>query len=409
MQNENLYPPEILIDFVLQCELPIGKIAKDTNIPLPTIKNYVYGKTEASSMSYRMMKSLTDFFRNGQPLEIMLMENDCVMVTGDILPGRDLPHIDNPQTHTFKTLSELFYRAKTQRRNNSSQFDPFLVVLTEEILYFFQVGYESRFIADLIINAKTFNLKFVTSEDILMNSQLSSLRYRLFERYNVQPFAKCCDVDGLKKLEMLDKTFEQPNRVFSSLDCGLSIMSKYAYYLALGYNSDTIAFSIADNLEPGCLNSFENDAIMSNPKPKRETVSLIFDTLTSKFDFITAISVSKYDDLFQNTHPYYTESQFSGEPIDPLDDGPIKSKTANHLILGSIDNNIADITHPIRLNYFDLHKFIVDRNVDTTKDIKINVANKFMDESGSVTYISRYLIHSIEYTDSNDKSCTYIS
>lgn len=409
MQNENLYPPEILIDFVLQCELPIGKIAKDTNIPLPTIKNYVYGKTEASSMSYRMMKSLTDFFRNGQPLEIMLMENDCVMVTGDILPGHDLPHIDNPQTHTFKTLSELFYRAKTQRRNNSSQFDPFLVVLTEEILYFFQVGYESRFIADLIINAKTFNLKFVTSEDILMNSQLSSLRYRLFERYNVQPFAKCCDVDGLKKLEMLDKTFEQPNRVFSSLDCGLSIMSKYAYYLALGYNSDTIAFSIADNLEPGCLNSFANDAIMSNPKPKRETVSLIFDTLTSKFDFITAISVSKYDDLFQNTHPYYTESQFSGEPIDPLDDGPIKSKTANHLILGSIDNNIADITHPIRLNYFDLHKFIVDRNVDTTKDIKINVANKFMDESGSVTYISRYLIHSIEYTDSNDKSCTYIS
>ena len=77
----------------------------------------------------------------------------------------------------------------------------------------------------------------------------------------------------------------------------------------------------------------------------------MFDTLTSKFDFITTISVLKYDDLFQNTHPYYTESQFSGEPIDLLDDGPIKSKTANHLILGSTYNNIEDITHPIRLNH----------------------------------------------------------
>lgn len=409
MQNENLYSPETLIDFVLKCDLPIGKIAKDTNIPLPTIKNYVYGKTEASSMPYRMMKSLTDFFRNGQPLEVMLMENDCVMVMGDILPGRDLPHIDNPQTHTFKTLSELFYRAETQSNNNSSQFDPFLVVLTEEILYFFQVGFNSHFIADLIINAKTFNLKFVTSEDILMSSRLSSLRYRLFERYNVQPFAKCCDLDGLRKLEILDKTFEQPNRVFSSLDCDVSIMSKYAYYLALGHNSDNIAFSIADNLEPGCLNSLAHDAIMSNPKPKRETASLMFDTLTSKFDFITAISLSNYDNLFQNAHPYYTESQFSGEPIEPLTDNHIRLKSFDHLILGSTDNNISDIIHPIRLNHFDLHKFIMDRNIDTTKDIKINVASKFINESSDVTYISRYLIHSIEYTDSNDKSCTYIS
>lgn len=409
MQNENLYSPETLIDFVLKCGLPIKEIAKDTTIPLPTIKNYVYGKTEASSMPYRMIKSLTDFFRNGQPLEAMLMENDCVMVTGDISPGRDLPHINNPQTHTFKTLSELFYRAKTQRRNDSSQFDPFLVVLTEEMLYFLQSSFESRFIAELIINAKKFNLKFVTSEDILMNSQLSSLRYRLFELYNVQPFAKCCDVEGLKKLEMLDKTFEQSNRVFSSLDCNVSVMSKYAYYLALGNNSDNIAFSIADNLEPGCLNSFANDAIMSNPKPKRETASLMFDTLTSKFDFITAISLSNYDNLFQNAHPYYTESQFSGEPVEPLNDNPIRLKSFGHLILGSTYNNIADITQPIRLNHFNLHKFIMDRNIDTTKDIKINVANKFMDESGDTTHVSRYLIHSIEYTDSNDKSCTYIS
>ena len=242
-----------------------------------------------------------------------------------------------------------------------------------------------------------------------MSSQLSSLRYRLFELHGAQPFTKCCDTAGLKKLEMLDKTFEQPNRVFSSLDCDASIMSKYAYYLTLGHNSDTIALSIADNLEPGCLNSFANDVIMSNPKPKRETASLMFDTLTSKFDFITAISLSKYDNLFQNAHPYYIESQFSGEPVEPLNDNTIRLKSFGYLILGSTYNNIADITQPIRLNHFDLHKFIVEHNVNTTKDIKINVANKFMDESGDVTYISRYLIHSIEYTDSNGELCTYIS
>lgn len=164
----------------------------------------------------------------------MLQDYDCVMLEGTLLPGRDLPHIENPQLHAFKTLSELVYRSKLKYENELSQVEPFLVVLSEELLYFFQSGFNSMFIADMIKDAKKYNLKFVTAEDISMDVRLANLRDRL------QPFVKCRDINGLKKLATLDKISELPQRIFSGITCDMSIMSKYAYYITVGVNSNRI-------------------------------------------------------------------------------------------------------------------------------------------------------------------------
>lgn len=51
----------------------------------------------------------------------------------------------------------------------------------------------------------------------------------------------------------------------------------------------------------------------------------------------------------------------------------------------------------------------MDKHVDITKNMVINVADRFFHESDDYTHIERYVIHSIEYTDLNGKKCIYQS
>lgn len=409
MEKENLYSPETLIDLITESDLSISRISKETNIPLPTLKNYVYGKTEPASMQYRMIKDLTEFFRNGQPLEVMLKEYDFIMIDSEHTRIGDFPYIKDLQIHTFKSLAELYYRNKVAHEDEYFKFEPFLVVLTEEILRFFQSDITNYwFFAGLLDNAKKLNLKFITSEQILMNDNLMFLRECLSLKNNFEMFFKCSDREALKKLSKLDETLEQPKRFFSKISTINSIMSEYAYYLLLGVNSSNISIPLLNNLEPGCLNSFENDAIMSNPLPKNRLLSITFDTLTEKFDFITAISLSDYDNLFNNKHPYYTESQFSGEvKEDTFSKLDSSKKLLSNIKIVKVDDLITDIKHAIRPNHFDIKTFIIDNKVDTMLEIKINVANAFKDEDVESNYIDRHLIYSIEYINLDGKTCVY--
>ena len=408
MNKENLYSPETLIELIIKGDLPISRIAKETNIPLPTLKNYVYGKTEPESMPYRMITDLTEFFRNGQPLEVMLKEYDFIMIDSEHTRIGDFPHIKDLQIHTFKSLAELYYRNKVAHEDEYSEFEPFLVILTEEILYFFQSDITNYwFFAGLLDNAKKLNLKFITSKQILINDNLMFLRECLSLKNNFEMFLKCSDREALKKLSNFDKTLELPKRIFSQTSTITCIMSKYAYYLLLGNNSSHIAFEMLDNLEPECLNRFENTTIMSNPTPKNKLLPIVFDTLTLKFDFITAISISDYDNLFDNKYPYYIESQFSGEVENDTFIKFDESKDLlSHVKVVETSDSIINIKHPIRPNHFDIKTFIIDNNINIKLDVKINVSNTFC-EGKNVDFINRYLIYSIEYTNLNNEKCVY--
>ena len=72
-----------------------------------------------------------------------------------------------------------------------------------------------------------------------------------------------------------------------------------------------------------------------------------------------------------------------------------------------VDNHITEIENPIRPNHFDIKSFILENRVNTTKNIIINVTSKFSDDFGKELRISRYLIHSIEYTNLNGEVKVY--
>ena len=354
-----------------------------------------------------MITDLTEFFRNGQPLEVMLKEYDFIMIDSEHTRIGDFPHIKDLQIHTFKSLAELYYRSKVAHEDEYSKFEPFLVVLTEEILRFFQSDITNYwFFAGLLDNAKKLNLKFITSKQILINDSLMFLSECLSLKNNFEMFLKCSDREALKKLSKFDKTLELPKRIFSQTSTITCIMSKYAYYLLLGNNSSHIAFEILDNLEPGCLNQFANTAIMSNPVPKNKLLPIVFDTLTSKFDFITVVSLSDYDNLFDNKHPYYIKSQFSGEiGIDTFVEFDDSEDLSNVKII-EISDSIMNIKHPIRPNHFDIKTFIIDNNVDIKLEVRMNISNTFY-EGENVDFINRHLIYSIEYTNLNGEKCVY--
>ena len=412
MEKENLYSPEALIDLIIEGDLSISRIAKETNIPLPTLKNYVYGKTEPASMQYRMIKDLTEFFRNGQPLEVILKEHDCVMIESNHKFRVELKHIRDVRVHTFKLLSEFTYRDLVLDNDENAKFEPLLVVLSEELLLFLQSSFSGILLLNKIIkNKDKFNFKFVTSEAILMNENFSYLRFFLFEKANLEMFVKCSDVNAFEKLNVLDKTMKLSKYIFSFIDIRRSVLSEYCYHVILGVDSLRKSHNIADvflNLEPGMLYQNYDGIVSYDSSGGNALPEIVFNTLTSKFDFMLAVMLSDYENLFDNKNPYYTESQFSGEVKESTFtkfDG-LRDLLSNVKVVKVMDL-LTDIEHPIRPNHFDIKTFIIDNKVDTTKDLKINVTNTFKDKDRESNYIDRHLIHSIEYTNLTGEAKVY--
>lgn len=63
LTKTSLYSPEDLIELLKTSGAPLSKIADETSIPEPTLKNYKYGKTLIDSMPYRIVVELSRFFR----------------------------------------------------------------------------------------------------------------------------------------------------------------------------------------------------------------------------------------------------------------------------------------------------------------------------------------------------------
>lgn len=409
MEKENLYSPEALVDLIMEGDLSISRIAKETNIPLPTLKNYVYGKTDTASMPYRMIKDLTDFFRKGQPLELMLEDNDCVMLSGLDNAVIQFPHIKNSRIHTFKVLSELNYRYNIRKDDKDTKFEPFLVVLTKEMLEFCECGmFACSLLQTAIENCDSFNVRFVTTEYILMASHLSYLRYLWFERSNIKMFVKCNDNNGIKKLSELDKATGIKQHIISMIDSNNSLV-EYCYYIIFGNKMATQNIStVLSRLEPGLLYDhifdFEKDYEFIND----DINSLMFDAVTSKYDFIAAVTFADYDNLFNNKHTYFTNSQFSGEvhsdSFSSLDcaDEVLKNVIINDYHAG-FRGLVTDIKKPIRPNHFNIKKFIEDKNIDKSSDIFVNVTFRLKDKD----IVTREYIHSIEYITLDGEKCVY--
>ena len=405
MEKENLYSPEALVDLIMEGDLSISRIAKETNIPLPTLKNYVYGKTDTASMPYRMIKDLTDFFRKGQPLELMLEDNDCVMLSGLDNAVIQFPHIKNSRIHTFKVLSELNYRYNIRKDDKDTKFEPFLVVLTKEMLEFCECGmFACSLLQTAIENCDSFNVRFVTTEYILMASHLSYLRYMWFERSNIKMFVKCNDNNGIKKLSELDKATGIKQHIISMIDSNNSLV-EYCYYIIFGNKMATQNIStVLSRLEPGLLYDhifdFEKDYEFIND----DINSLMFDAVTSKYDFIAAVTFADYDNLFNNKHTYFTESLFSG---DADEDSFSTLDSENDLLkkvkVVKVDDLVTDIKEPIRPNHFNIKKFINDELIATSLDICVNVTFRL----DSKNIVTREFIHSIEYTRIDGEKCVY--
>ena len=405
MEKENLYSPEALINLIIEGDLPISRIAKETNIPLPTLKNYIYGKTDASSMQYRMIKDLTDFFRNGQPLEVMLEENDYVMLSASNNLEVKFPHIEDERIHTFKVLSELAYRDEVLYENKDAKFEPFLVVLTAEMLDYCECGLSGySLVKKAIKNCDNFNLKFVTTASILLAVHRKYLNYNWFERDDLQMFIACNDTNGLQKLSNLDKTNNLKKRILP-MSTITHTLSEYCYYIIFGnrINTQHISGPIS-NLEPGYLSEVYFKFSKFNNGSLDEVNNIIFDAVTSKYDFIAAVTFSDYDNLFENKHTYYTESLFSG---DTFEDSFSSLDTENNLLenvkVVRVDTLVTDIKESIRPNHFNIIKFIEDKNIDTSLDIFVNVTFKLNDKD----IVNRDFIHSIEYTRIDGEKCVY--
>lgn len=63
LTKTSLYSPDDLIELLKTSGAPLSKIAEETAIPEPTLKNYKYGKTLIDSMPYRIVVELSRFFR----------------------------------------------------------------------------------------------------------------------------------------------------------------------------------------------------------------------------------------------------------------------------------------------------------------------------------------------------------
>ena len=255
-----------------------------------------------------------------------------------------------------------------------------------------------------IKNCDSFNLKFVTTASILLIDYRMFLKYNWFERDDIQMFVACNDKNGLSKVGNLDKTNDIEKRILP-MNTITHILSEYCYYIMFGNKINTQQISgPLSNLDPGYLSEIYFAFRGFNDGRLDEVNNVIFDAVTSKYDFITAVTFSNYDNLFNNKHTYFTESLFSGgaeeDSFSSLDLG---DKLLSNVKVVRVEELVTDIKEPIRPNHFNINKFIEDNNIDVLFDIVINVTFRLNDKD----IVTSEFVHSIEYITLDGEKCVY--
>lgn len=184
LTKTSLYSPDDLIELLKTSGAPLSKIAEETAIPEPTLKNYKYGKTLIDSMPYRIVVELSRFFRqydlNVEKLKsyghVILPEN----VDNDhyeYLYGaqfKDNPHLYALRVlHLFTSRNDTYTHCELLKIEYS--FDHVFVVMTPEIIDLIaKTGWLS-----LTLNMIFENMSFLNITCIWSNSMFKSL-YRYF-------------------------------------------------------------------------------------------------------------------------------------------------------------------------------------------------------------------------------------
>ena len=143
LTKTSLYSPDDLIELLKTSGAPLSKIAEETAIPEPTLKNYKYGKTLIDSMPYRIVVELSRFFRQ-YDLNVEKLKS-----YGHVILPRDVDSIhfeytfggvfkENPHLyalrilHLFVSRNSVLTSCKMLKQKYS--FDHVFVVISPEII-----------------------------------------------------------------------------------------------------------------------------------------------------------------------------------------------------------------------------------------------------------------------------------
>lgn len=139
----SLYSPDDLIELLKTSGAPLSKIAEETAIPEPTLKNYKYGKTLIDSMPYRIVVELSRFFRQYDLNIEKLKSYGHVILPGDVDSihfeytfGKEFtenPHLYALRVlHLFKSRRDDFTFCEMFKQEYS--FDHVFVAISPEII-----------------------------------------------------------------------------------------------------------------------------------------------------------------------------------------------------------------------------------------------------------------------------------
>ena len=139
----SLYCPDDLIELLRTSGAPLSKIAEETSIPEPTLKNYKYGKTLIDSMPYRIVVELSRFFRqydlNIEKLKSyghVILAEDVDSIHFECIFGEAFK--ENPHLYALRVLHLFTSRSDRVKAcklfNEECSFEHVFVAISPEII-----------------------------------------------------------------------------------------------------------------------------------------------------------------------------------------------------------------------------------------------------------------------------------
>ena len=185
LTKTSLYSPDDLIELLKTSGAPLSKIAEETAIPEPTLKNYKYGKTLIDSMPYRIVVELSRFFRQ-YDLNVEKLKSYGHVILPEKVDNDHYKYVygvqfeDNPHLyalrvlHLFTSREDMYTHCELFKLEYS--FDHVFVVMTQEIIDLIaKIGWLS-----MKLNMIFEKMSFLNITCIWPNSMFKKL-YRYFD------------------------------------------------------------------------------------------------------------------------------------------------------------------------------------------------------------------------------------
>lgn len=185
LTKTSLYSPDDLIELLKTSGAPLSKIAEETAIPEPTLKNYKYGKTLIDSMPYRIVVELSRFFRQ-YDLNVEKLKSYGHVILPEKVDNDHYKYVygvqfeDNPHLYALRVLHLFTSREDTYTHCElfklEYSFDHVFVVMTQEIIDLIaKIGWLS-----MKLNMIFEKMSFLNITCIWSNSMFKKL-YRYFD------------------------------------------------------------------------------------------------------------------------------------------------------------------------------------------------------------------------------------